>query len=212
VLFDPALPLSDQLLGLFLPVPVSRSPGLYGLGAAVEQAGDPVGELLAVSVRGDVVRGVGSVVVVGDDAADELGGVAAGAAAHDMQTVGLGMFVLAFAGEPLVQVGGVVFAAAGHRDIQQRAGGVLAEHGVGGVGGGALGGVHGDRVAVGDVGVSLAAERIRSLTKRGSRATSGAQHLDDPVDQALCLTLVTNAAVLWTTTYLSDALDAPRRT
>jgi len=34
------------------------------------------------------------------------------------------------------------------------------------------------------------------------------RHLDDQVDQALCLTLVTNAAVLWTTTYLGDALDA----
>src|SRR5271169_5632765 len=61
------------------------------------------------------------------------------------------------------------------------------------------------------VGVSLAAERIRSLTERGSRATSGAQHLDDQIDQALCLTLVTNAAVLWTTTHLGYALDAPRR-
>ena len=61
-------------------------------------------------------------------------------------------------------------------------------------------------------GVSLAAERNRSLTERGSRATSGARHLDDQVDQALCLTLVTNAAVLWTATYLGDALDAPRRT
>ena len=64
----------------------------------------------------------------------------------------------------------------------------------------------------GGLGVSLAAERIRSLTERRSRATSGAQHLDDQVDQALCLTLVTNAAVLWTTTYLGYALDAPRRT
>ena len=45
-------------------------------------------------------------------------------------------------------------------------------------------------------GVSLAAERIWSLTERGSRATSGARHLDDRVDQAPCLTLVTNAAVL----------------
>ncbi len=36
------------------------------------------------------------------------------------------------------------------------------------------------------------------------------RHLDDQVDQALCLTLVTNAAVLWTTTYLGDALDALR--
>ena len=36
------------------------------------------------------------------------------------------------------------------------------------------------------------------------------RHLDDQVDQALCLTLVTNACVLWTTTYLGDALDALR--
>ena len=44
-------------------------------------------------------------------------------------------------------------------------------------------------------GVSLAAERIRSLTERGSCATSGGQHLDDQVDQALCLTLVTNTTL-----------------
>jgi TnpA family transposase len=36
------------------------------------------------------------------------------------------------------------------------------------------------------------------------------RHLDDQVDQALCLTLVTNATVLWATTYLGDALDALR--
>ncbi len=36
------------------------------------------------------------------------------------------------------------------------------------------------------------------------------RHLDDQVDQALCLTLVTNAVVLWNTTYLGDALDALR--
>ena len=35
-------------------------------------------------------------------------------------------------------------------------------------------------------------------------------HVDDQGDQVLCLTLVTNAAVLWTTTYLGDALDALR--
>ncbi|MBX7434492.1 transposase [Mycobacterium sp. Y57] len=37
------------------------------------------------------------------------------------------------------------------------------------------------------------------------------RHLDDQVDQAQCLTLITNACVLWTTTYLADALDALRR-
>ena len=36
------------------------------------------------------------------------------------------------------------------------------------------------------------------------------RHLDDQIDQALCLTLITNACVLWTTTYLADALDALR--
>lgn len=36
------------------------------------------------------------------------------------------------------------------------------------------------------------------------------RHLDDQVDQALCLTLITNTAVLWTTTYIGDALDALR--
>jgi len=36
------------------------------------------------------------------------------------------------------------------------------------------------------------------------------RHLDDQVDQPLSLTLVTNAAVRWTTTYLGDALDALR--
>lgn len=36
------------------------------------------------------------------------------------------------------------------------------------------------------------------------------RYLNDQVDQALCPTMVTNAAVLWTTTYLADALDALR--
>ncbi len=36
------------------------------------------------------------------------------------------------------------------------------------------------------------------------------RHLDDKVDQALCLTLVTNAVVLCTTTYLADAIAALR--
>jgi hypothetical protein len=34
--------------------------------------------------------------------------------------------------------------------------------------------------------------------------------VDDQIDQALCLTLVTNAAVLRTTIYVGDALDALR--
>jgi hypothetical protein len=51
-----------------------------------------------------------------------------------------------------------------------------------------------------------------SMEPVAARHAAFAQHLDDQVDQALCLTLVTNAAVLWTTTYLGYALDAPRRT
>ena len=51
----------------------------------------------------------------------------------------------------LVEVGGVGVAAAGHRDVEQGAGGVLAEHRVGGVGGDALGAVHGNGVAQNDV-------------------------------------------------------------
>jgi hypothetical protein len=39
-----------------------------------------------------------------------------------------------------------------------------------------------------------------------------ARHLADQVDKALCLTLATDAAVLWTAIYLGDALDAPRHT
>ena len=36
------------------------------------------------------------------------------------------------------------------------------------------------------------------------------RHLDEQIDQALCLTLVTNACVLWTTSYLGDTIDALR--
>src|SRR5439155_12589612 len=34
--------------------------------------------------------------------------------------------------------------------------------------------------------------------------------LDDQIDQVFCLTMVTNACVLWTTTCLGDALDSLR--
>ncbi len=59
-----------------------------------------------------------------------------------------------------------------------------------------------------------AAEQGREPARPTSRSVLRPQghvrrrHLDDQVDQALCLTLVTNAAILWTTTYLGDALDA----
>lgn len=38
------------------------------------------------------------------------------------------------------------------------------------------------------------------------------RHHDDQTDQALCLTVVTNAVVLWNTVYLGDALDHLRAT
>jgi hypothetical protein len=53
-------------------------------------------------------------VVVGDDGAHELGGVAAGAAASHVHTGGgLGVLMLAFPGQALVQMRGVGVAAAG---------------------------------------------------------------------------------------------------
>ncbi len=56
-------------------------------------------------------------------------------------------------------------------------------------------------------------ESLRALRRDLFFAHQGhirCRHLDDQVDQALCLTLVGNAAVLWTTTYMGDALDALR--
>ena len=65
VLFDPALPVGEHLLGFFLPVPVGGSPGLDSTSAAVEQPVDPVGQLVAVlGLGGDVVGGAGLFVVV----------------------------------------------------------------------------------------------------------------------------------------------------
>ena len=111
-----------------------------------------LGKLVAAGFGGDVVGGAGLFIVVGDDAAQKLGGVAATAAArHVYSRRGFGVFVIALAGDPLVHIRLVGFAAARHRDVQQGTAGGVAEHGVGGVGGDALRRVHGDRVAVGDV-------------------------------------------------------------
>ena len=67
---------------------------------------------------------------------------AAGAAARHVHTGRLGVLMLGFPGAPLVQIRGVGVAAAGQHHVQQGAGGGVAEYGVGGVGGDALGGVH----------------------------------------------------------------------
>ena len=95
-----------------MPVPVGRPPGLNGVGASVGEAAYPVGgDPLAVGACGDLVGGACPVVAGGDDAAYQLRGVVAGAAAHDVRAVGLlGVFVVAF-GDPLIQVGGVGVAA-----------------------------------------------------------------------------------------------------
>ena len=80
------------------------------------------GEILAVGACGDLVGGACPVVAGGDDAAYQLRGVAAGAAAHDVRAVGLlGVFVVAF-GDPLIQVGGVGVAAARVDSTAQRCG------------------------------------------------------------------------------------------
>jgi len=73
-------------------------------------------------------------VVVGDDGARETTGVESGAAVHDMRAVQRAKAIFLFGG-PLVDVGGVGFAAARDDHVEHRSGGVLAEHGVGGVGG-----------------------------------------------------------------------------
>src|SRR5260370_29270322 len=145
--------MDGRVVGLTAPCLVVVSPGGHGFGAAVEGPSDPVGQRLTVGgFGGDVVGGAGLVVVVGDDAAHQLGGVAAGAAASHVHTGGgLGVFVVAFPGDPLVQVGGVGVAATRQSDVQKSPAGGFTEDGVGGVGGDALGGVHSDGVAVGDV-------------------------------------------------------------
>jgi hypothetical protein len=87
VLFDPLLPFNGELGDAVMPVPVCRLPDVHGLGAPFEETPDPVGQLAGVEcLGGDVVGGVGLFVVVGDDAAHELGGLAAAAAAGHVHT------------------------------------------------------------------------------------------------------------------------------
>ena len=76
--------------------------------------------------------------------------VLATAAGHDMICLGGSSRVFVLAGA-LVEENRVGVTAPGHGDVGQCAGGGFAQDGVAGVGGDALGGVHGDGVAVGDV-------------------------------------------------------------
>ena len=109
-----------------------------------------------VGAGGDVVGSVGLVVVVGDDAARQVGRFAVGAAPGDVHTgVGVGVFVVAFPCQASIQVGGVGVAAAGQGDVSHRAGTVCAKNRVGALGGDTLGGVHSNRIPVGDVLVEV---------------------------------------------------------
>jgi hypothetical protein len=58
-------------------------------------------------------------VVVGEDGADQAGGVSTGAAGREVGAVGLVAAVFALTDGALVEVGGIGVAAAGHRDVEQ---------------------------------------------------------------------------------------------
>jgi hypothetical protein len=70
---------------------------------------------------GDVVGGAGLLVVVGDDAAHQGSGVSAGAAARHVHTGGgLGVFMVAFPGDPLIQIESEL-RRQGHRPLRSPA-------------------------------------------------------------------------------------------
>ncbi len=117
VLLDPPLPHGDAFGNFLVPVPVGGPPGLDSFGAALEQAGNPVGQLLGGGVGSDLVGGVGPLVVGGDDAAHQGRGVLVGAASQDVQPGFFGVFVVA---SPAIRIhiGGSGVAAAGHRDMR----------------------------------------------------------------------------------------------
>lgn len=95
---------------------------------------------MVFGLGGDVVSGAGLLVTVTHDAAHQLGGLMAGAAARHMHPrLLVGVFMLGFGAPPLIEVGVVSLAAAGHGDVEQIAGGGLAQHGMRGVGGDPLG-------------------------------------------------------------------------
>ena len=98
-----------------------------------------------------VVCGGRGLVVIGEDAADEVGGFVAIAAVLDVGAVGLLDAVFVVAAGASVEVGRVVVTAAGQGDVEQCAAGVLTQHRVAGAGSDTLGGVHGDRVPEADV-------------------------------------------------------------
>jgi hypothetical protein len=116
-----------------------------------DQPGHTIGQVLAIGLGSDLVDGLGPVVAAGDGA-DKSGGVVAVAAASLAYTGGrVGVFVVAFPSDAVVDIGAVEVAAAGESDVEGVAVGGVAHDRVGGVGGDALGGLQGDGVAVVDV-------------------------------------------------------------
>ena len=97
------LPVEGPVAGLSAPCLVVVSPDGHGVGAAVEEPLDAVGQLLAVGVSAAMwwaVRACSSWLAM--MARTQLGGLAAGAAAGHVHTGGgLGVLVVAFPGEPL---------------------------------------------------------------------------------------------------------------
>jgi hypothetical protein len=77
-------------------------------------------------VCGVVVCGDRKLVVIGEDAADEVGGFVAVAAIADVGAARLLLAVFLAAADALVEVGGVGVTAAGHGDVKQGAAGVFA--------------------------------------------------------------------------------------
>jgi hypothetical protein len=71
VLVDPLLALGQQLLDFLMPVPVGGPPSRHSAGAALQQARDPVGELITVGVSGHVLGCTGPLVPGADDPADQ---------------------------------------------------------------------------------------------------------------------------------------------
>jgi hypothetical protein len=66
-------------LGLSVPSLIQGASSLHGLRVSVQCPLHTLGELVAAGVGGDVVGGAGLFIVVGDDAAQKLGGVEAAA-------------------------------------------------------------------------------------------------------------------------------------
>jgi hypothetical protein len=109
------------VLGLSVPSLIQGASSLHGLRVSVQCPLHTLGELVAAGVGGDIVGGAGLFIVVGDDAAQKLGGVAATAAARYVYSRrGFGVFVIALAGRPLLHIRLIRLAAAGHGTVEQR--------------------------------------------------------------------------------------------